>query len=158
VSPKHRDVLSSAVRAKLQQARVARLATLNAKRAPHIVPICFAYDGNVFYTAIDQKPKRVRPERLTRLQNILAVPQVALLIDNYQEDWTKLYYIMIRGKAKLVPVHRRRERARAICKLREKYPQYSESMLPDDAPIIRIAPDRITFWSSVQGRSLESSR
>ena len=141
--------ISDAVQAKLEQARVARLATLHAKRGPHIVPVCFTYDGKVFYTAIDQKPKRVAPERLARLQNIRAEPQVALLIDKYDEDWTQLWYILIRGKAKLLPMRGHEERAWALRKLRAKYPQYAGRMLPDDAPIIRITPERTTSWGKI---------
>jgi PPOX class probable F420-dependent enzyme len=141
--------ISDAVQAKLEQARVARLATLHAKRGPHIVPVCFTYDGKVFYTAIDQKPKRVAPERLARLQNIRAEPQVALLIDKYDEDWTQLWYILIRGNAKLIPKSAHEERAWAIGKLRAKYPQYVERMLADDAPIIRITPERTTSWGKI---------
>jgi PPOX class probable F420-dependent enzyme len=133
----------------MEEARVARLATLDARLGPHIVPVCFAYDGKVFYTAIDQKPKRVTPERLARLRNILAMPQVALLIDQYDEDWTQLWYILIRGKAKLIPMRGRKERAWALRKLRAKYRQYSGTMLPDNAPIIQITPDRATFWGKI---------
>ena len=95
--------ISDAVRVKLEASRVTRLATLDAKRGPHIVPVCFAYDGKVFYTAIDQKPKRVAPERLARVRNIKAEPRVALLINEYAENWTQLWYILVRGKAKLIP-------------------------------------------------------
>lgn len=144
-----RHKIPGELRAKLEKARVARLATLEVRLGPHIVPVCFAYDGKVFYTAIDQKPKRVTPERLTRLRNILATPQVALLFDKYDEDWTQLWYILIRGKAQLIPMSGQKERARAIRKLRAKYPQYSKTMLPDDAPIIRITPERITFWGKL---------
>jgi PPOX class probable F420-dependent enzyme len=136
----------------LKQARIARLATLDAKSRPHIVPVCFAYDGKAFYTAVDRKPKRVPGERLARLQNIRAVPRVALLIDEYGEDWTQLWYILIRGKAKLIPDSAHEERAWAIRKLRAKYPQYAQGMLPDDAPIIRIIPERTTSWGKIQRR------
>jgi PPOX class probable F420-dependent enzyme len=145
----NRQKLPRTIRAKIEDARVARLATVDARHRPHVVPVCFAYDGKVFYTALDQKPKRVAPERLTRLRNILAAPQVALLIDKYDEDWTQLWYIFIRGKAKLLPTHKHRERAWALRKLRAKYPQYTEAMLPNDAPIIRITPDRTAFWGKV---------
>ena len=91
------------IRKKLKQARVARLATLDTKGGPHIVPVCFVYDGKAFYTAIDRKPKRVSPERLVRLQNIRAVSRVALLIDEYDEDWARLWYVLIRGSAELIP-------------------------------------------------------
>jgi PPOX class probable F420-dependent enzyme len=142
--------ISSAVQKMLKNARVARLATLDAQNRPHIVPICFAYDGKLFYTAVDQKPKRVTPERLVRLRNIRAAPRIALLIDEYDEDWTKLWYILISGKAKLIPKSAHTERGWAIRKLRAKYPQYSRGMLADDAPVIRITPERTTFWLSTQ--------
>jgi PPOX class probable F420-dependent enzyme len=145
----NRQKIPRTIRAKLEGARVARLATVDARHRPHVVPVCFAYNGKVFYTAIDQKPKRVAPERLTRLRNIAAVPQVALLMDQYDEDWTQLWYILIRAKAKLLPTHKHRERAWALRKLRAKYPQYTETMLPDDAPIIRITPERTTFWGKI---------
>ena len=92
-----RQKISRGIRKMLKDARVARLATLDAKSRPHIVPVCFAYDGKAFYSAVDQKPKRVSPERLVRLQNIRAVSRVALLIDEYNEDWTQLWYVLIRG-------------------------------------------------------------
>jgi PPOX class probable F420-dependent enzyme len=144
-----RPKISDVVQARLEEARVARLATLDAKRGPHIVPVCFTYDGKVFYTAIDQKPKRVAPERLARLRNIRAVPQVALLIDTYDEDWTQLWYILVRGNAKLIPKSAHKERAWAIRKLRAKYPQYAGTMLADDAPVIRITPQRTTSWGKI---------
>jgi PPOX class probable F420-dependent enzyme len=147
--PRKRDKISDAVRPKLDEARVARLATLDTKRGPHIVPVCFAYDGKFFYTAIDQKPKRVAAERLARLRNIRAAPQVALLIDKYDEDWTRLWYVLIRGNARLIPTSAFKERASAIRRLRSKYPQYIGSMLADDAPIIRITPERITSWGKI---------
>ncbi len=122
---------------------------MDAKSRPHIVPVCFVYDGKFFYSAIDRKPKRVPGERLARLQNIRAAPRVALLIDQYEEDWTQLWYILIRGKAKLIPQSAREERARAIRKLRAKYPQYAQGMLSDDALIIRITPERTTSWGKI---------
>jgi PPOX class probable F420-dependent enzyme len=134
----------------LNEARVARLATLDAKARPHIVPVCFVYDGKFFYTAIDHKPKRVAPARLARLRNIREAPRVALLIDEYDEDWTQLWYILIRGKAKLIPKSAHKEHARAIRKLRAKYPQYAQGMLADDAPVIRITPKQITSWGKIE--------
>jgi PPOX class probable F420-dependent enzyme len=141
--------MSGAVKKILKNARVARLATLDDKNQPHIVPICFVYDGKLLYTAVDRKPKRVSRERLVRLQNIQAVPRIALLIDEYDDDWTKLWYVLIRAKAKLLPKSAHKEHASAIRKLRAKYPQYAQGMLADDAPIIRITPERTTFWGKV---------
>jgi len=114
-----------------------------------MVPICFTYDGKVFYTAVDQKPKRVSPDRLVRVQNIRTMPHVALLVVDYAEDWTQLWYVLIRGKATLIPRSADKERARAIRKLRAKYPQYARGMLLDDAPIIRISPERIASWGKI---------
>jgi coenzyme F420-0:L-glutamate ligase/coenzyme F420-1:gamma-L-glutamate ligase len=101
--------------------RVARLATLDAERRPHAVPICFTFDGSVFYSAIDRKPKRVPPRRLARLKNIKETPQVALLVDQYDEDWTRLWYVLVRGEADLVSAAAEHEGA--IQRLRAKYPQ-----------------------------------
>jgi PPOX class probable F420-dependent enzyme len=145
-----RQTISGRVQKVLKEARVARLATLDGTNRPHVVPVCFAYDGKLFYTAIDQKPKRVPRQRLARLQNIRAVPRVALLIDEYDEDWTQLWYILVRGKAKLIPDSAQKERAWAIRKLRAKYSQYTRRMLADDAPIIRITPERTTAWGKIE--------
>ena len=120
------------------------MATLDANREPHMVPICFSYDGSVFYTAIDRKPKRVAPTQLARMKNIRKNPQVALLIDEYDEDWSRLWYVLVRGEAELVSAPA--ERKRALKQLRAKYPQYDSGMLADDAPILRISPQRITSW------------
>ncbi len=140
-------LIPKGIRAKLETARVARLATLHATRRPHLIPICFAYDGSVFYSAIDCKPKRVAPSRLARLKNVEKNPQVALLVDHYDEDWARLWYVLVRGKARLVssPV----ERKRAIQLLRVKYPQYIPAMLQDDAPVLRITPRRVTAWGDI---------
>jgi PPOX class probable F420-dependent enzyme len=135
------------IRAKLRTARVARLATLDAERRPHMVPICFAFDGSVFYSAIDHKPKRVTPSRLLRMKNIQETPQVALLVDQYDEDWTSLWYVLVRGEAELVAAHA--EQKQAIRRLRAKYAQYDAEMLTDDAPVLRITPVRITAWGKI---------
>lgn len=147
--PRKPQPISDAIQSKLQQARIARLATVDAEAGPHAVPVCFACDGAVFYSAVDRKPKRVAPQRLSRLRNIRATPQVALLVDFYDEDWTQLWYILVRGKAKLLPKSAQKERAAAIRRLREKYPQYTTGLLPDDAPIIRITPERINSWGKI---------
>ena len=141
------QLISSGIRAKLETVRVARLATLDAKGGPHLIPICFACNGTVFYSAIDRKLKRVAPNRLARLKNIKKTPQVALLVDHYDEDWARLWYVLVRGEAELVsgPV----ERKRALQLLRAKYPQYGPDMLKDDAPVLRISPQRVTAWGDI---------
>ena len=144
---KKRPLISPGIRAKLETARVARLATLGAEKRPHLVPICFACDGTVFYSAIDRKPKRVAPKQLARLKNIKETPQVALLVDEYDEDWSRLWYVLVRGEAELVSTAA--ERKRAIRRLRAKYPQYDSAMLADDAPVLRITPVTITAWGKI---------
>lgn len=140
--------ISAEIENKFQATRVARLATVGAGHAPHAIPVCFCFDGSVFYSAIDRKPKRVSPDRLTRLKNIAQTSQVALLLDYYDEDWTRLWYVLVRGKAELVCAEA--ERLQAIARLRAKYPQYTAGMLSDDAPILRITPERITSWGNLQ--------
>ena len=138
--------ISAAVQKLRKEARVARLATVDAKGRPHIVPVCFAYDGKLFYTAVDQKPKRVPPERLARLQNIRAVPSVALLIDEYDDDWTRLWYILIRGKARLIAQSAHEEHAWAIRKLKSEIP----SVCPACSRMTRRSSaslrERISVW------------
>ena len=112
-----------------------------------MVPICFVWDGSFFYSAIDHKPKRVAPTRLARLKNIKKTPHVALLIDQYDEDWTCLWYVLVRGEAELVTSPP--ERKRAIQRLRAKYPQYDARMLDDDAPVLRINPVRVVAWGKI---------
>jgi PPOX class probable F420-dependent enzyme len=146
--PRRLQPIPDAIQAKLVEARVARLATFGAAYSPHIVPVCFTYDGKVFYSAVDLKPKRVAPKKLARLQHIRARPQVALLIDQYDEDWSRLWYILVRGRANLIPNSAHKERAKALRQLKAKYPQYTVGMLPDDAPLIRITPERIVSWGA----------
>lgn len=138
------------VQARLREARVARLATVDADGRPHLVPVCFAYDGRAFYTALDLKPKRTAPARLARLRHIQARPHVALLIDDYQEDWKRLWYILVRGTAVVVPVSDRAKRTAARRLLKGKYAPYAAGLLPEDAPLIEIVPRKILSWASAE--------
>lgn len=135
------------IRARLDAARIARLATVDSQRKPHVIPICFVWDGSVFYSAVDHKPKRVAPDRLVRLKNIRETPHVALLVDQYDEDWTRLWYVLVRGKAELVSGAA--EQKLAIQLLRAKYPQYDASMLDDDSPVLRITPVSVIAWGKI---------
>jgi PPOX class probable F420-dependent enzyme len=117
---------------------VARLATVDPDGRPHVVPICFVLDGGTLYTAIDEKPKRTR--RLRRLENIEANPQVEVLIDHYEEDWSKLWWLRLRGRARIV------EDRRAVELLVAKYPQYRER--PPAGPVIAVAIEERSEWTS----------
>ena len=139
--------LSPEIRARLDAARVARVATVDADGKPHLIPICFVWDGTLFYSAIDHKPKRVAPTKLTRVKNIQHTPYMALLVDQYDENWAHLWYVLVHGEAELVAAPD--ERKRAIERLRVKYPQYDASMLTDDSPVLRITPLRVVSWGKI---------
>ena len=137
-----------AIQARLKQARVARLATEGEEGRPHMVPICYAYNGRCFYTALDRKPKQVPPERLARVRHIQRNPNVALLIDEYGEDWGKLWYILVRGTAEILSKGKQHDEALRL--LKEKYPQYaSGTLLSRQALVIQIVPTQIIGWGSV---------
>lgn len=78
------------MRERVAAARVGRLATLDAEGRPHLVPICFVLERETLYSAIDEKPKRSK--RLKRLENIRRHPEVTVLVDHYEEDWTRLWW------------------------------------------------------------------
>ncbi|TMI82743.1 MAG: TIGR03668 family PPOX class F420-dependent oxidoreductase [Bacillati bacterium ANGP1] len=131
--------------AMLREARVARLATADAGGQPHVVPVCFAVDGETIYTPLDEKPKRVAPRRLRRVRNIEANPRIALVVDHYEEDWRRLRFALVTGTARIIedgPAH-----ARAIALLREKYPQY-RAMRLEDRPVLVISPHKVVTWAA----------
>jgi len=130
----------------IRSARLAHLATADAKHQPHVVPICFVFDGKGFYSAIDEKPKRTVAAKLKRLSNIRENPRVSLVIDRYHENWAKLAYILIFGHARILL--RGEKHRHAVHLLRKKYPQY-RSMAIDRLPIIAITPDRVLCWGNL---------
>ena len=138
--------LTRNVAAFLRSARIAHLATADANGQPHVIPICFAFDGKDFYSPIDEKPKRSAPARLKRLRNVRENPSVALVIDHYEEDWKHLAYVLVFGKARVLAsgkAHRR-----AVQLLRQKYPQY-RAMALESLPTIVIRPKRFVQWGDL---------
>ena len=129
--------------------RAGRLATADASGQPHVVPVCYAYDGVSFYIPLDTKPKRVEPQRLKRIRNILENPRVALVIDRYSDDWSALAYLLVRGPATLLPPGDE-EQEHAIALLRGRYPQY-RAMPIQEQPVIAIRPASVVAWGAVQG-------
>src|SRR5262245_307919 len=127
------------------EARVARLATVDAAGSPHVVPVCYATNGRAYYSPLDAKPKKSPVTRLKRVRNIQANPRVALLIDHYEEDWTRLRFVMVQGRAELLDRGTEWETARTL--LETKYPQYRRLPLPPDGPVIKIVPDHVVRWS-----------
>jgi PPOX class probable F420-dependent enzyme len=127
-------------------ARVGRLATASASGAPHVVPVCFAVEDHRVYSVVDAKPKR-NPKGLKRLRNVAENASVALLVDHYEDDWSKLVWVMLRGAAALVAGER--EHAQALALLRARYPQYREMRLTfSDNPMLRIDIASVTAWRS----------
>ncbi len=127
--------------------RVGRLATADEAGQPHVVPVCYAWDGTSFFVALDAKPKRVAPQRLKRIRNILVNPQVALVIDHYSDDWSELGYVLVRGTATLLPPNTP-EHQSAVKLLRERYPQY-RAMPIDEQPAILIRPSSVVSWGDL---------
>jgi PPOX class probable F420-dependent enzyme len=127
------------MRRRVREARVARLATVRPDGLPHIVPCCFAIDGDVAYSVVDEKPKSTLA--LRRLDNVRRTPAVALLIDHYTEDWTALWWIRLDGTAFVVESEEEREHA--LEQLREKYEQYVRE--PPPGPVIAI---NVGLWRS----------
>jgi PPOX class probable F420-dependent enzyme len=101
-------------------ARVARLATVDERGRPHLVPVVFALDGDTLFTVVDEKPKRTT--ELKRLANVRANPRVSLLADHYEEDWSKLWWVRADGTARVLPPDEP-EAKRAIDLLTARYPQ-----------------------------------
>ncbi len=128
------------MRRRVTEARVACLGTVGADGRPHLVPVTFTLVGDVVYSAIDHKPKRT--QHLKRLENIEAHPEVALLVDAYDDDWSRLWWCRLDGHARVV----NDGSAAAVRVLSEKYPQYRDE--PPTGPVIAIEIDAWTGWTS----------
>ena len=133
------------LRQRVGAARAARLATVDPDGRPHLVPVCFVLLGDVVYHAVDEKPKRHR--RLRRLENIQATGRACLLIDEYDEDWSKLWWVRLDGHGRLVDDPAEAAAARAA--LAAKYPQYVER--PPGGPVVAVAVTRWSAWSAAEG-------
>ena len=114
------------------QERVARLATLDPDGRAHVVPIVFAVEGETLYTAVDGKPKRSRT--LRRIENARVRPEVTVLVDHYEDDWTRLWWVRLRGRARVLDGGD--EATRALAALSAKYEQYRET--PPGLPVLAV--------------------
>ena len=129
----------------LANRRVGHLATADARATPHLVPVCFVVSDGAVYITIDQKPKGdVRA--LQRLRNILENPRAAFVADRWDEDWTRLGWVMLRGPAEILADGAEHDRAQAL--LRSRYPQY-RAMELDNLPVIAIRIERVTSWGDL---------
>ena len=128
----------------LEQRRVAHLATADRAGEPHLVPVCFALTGATLYITIDEKPKR--RGGLKRLLNIAENPSVAVTADHYDEDWTKLGWVMLRGRAEILASGAEHDEAQE--KLRARYPQL-RAMAIAELPVIALRIALVTSWGSL---------
>jgi PPOX class probable F420-dependent enzyme len=127
---------------RLTAARVARLATTDPDGRPHLVPIVFALEGDTLYTAVDRKPKR--STTLRRIENARARPDVTILVDHYEDEWDRLWWVRLRGRARVLDEGEEFERALAL--LREKYPQYRAE--PPDGPVLAVDVVEVREWNA----------
>lgn len=121
---------------------MARLATTDPDGRPHLVPIVFALDGDTLFSAVDWKPKR--SQVLRRIENARARPDVTILVDHYEDDWSRLWWIRVRGRARVLDDGPERERALAL--LAEKYEQYRER--PPAGPVLAVDVDDVYAWTA----------
>ncbi len=127
---------------RLTETRSATLGTVDRAGRPHLVPIVFAYRDGLLYTAVDRKPKSTR--HLKRLRNIEANPGVSVLLDRYDDDWTRLWWIRIDGEARVIdsgPAF-----SEGIALLTRKYQTYVAQ--PPPGPVIEVRVETIRAWST----------
>jgi PPOX class probable F420-dependent enzyme len=140
------------MRSHVAKARVGRLATVTPSGLPHVVPLCFTLQGDEIFSVVDFKPKSTI--ELARLENIEANPDVALLVDHYDdEQWDRLWWVRADGRARVIDSGV--EHTTAIQLLRAKYPQYSERR--PTGPVIALAVRRWTGWSASNATTRASS-
>jgi len=129
----------------LREGRVARLGTADRTGQPLVVPVCYVFDGRSCFSAIDAKPKRIPAGGLRRVRNIAENSRVSLLVDRYDEEWTRLAWVIVQGRADVLADGP--ERVGAIELLRDKYTQYRVMGLDRaTATVIRISPERAMSW------------
>ena len=141
----------------VRNARVGHLATVDARNRPAVVPVCFAVlDGDepAIVSVLDEKPKRVGDRQLARVRNILHQPEVMLVVDRYDEDWSRLAFVQLRGTAALLEPGVN-EHAGAIAALRRTYPQY-RAMAIERRAVIVIRDLRASSWRG-DGESFRAS-
>jgi PPOX class probable F420-dependent enzyme len=123
------------------EGRVARIGTVDPDGRPHLVPFCYALDNDALYSEVDEKPKSTR--RLRRLENIRRDPRVTILVDHYEEDWPRAWWVRLRGPARVVEGEEELARARQL--LIEKYPQYRED--PPTGDVFAVDIEEWLGWS-----------
>jgi len=132
--------------------RVARLATADAGGQPHVIPICFVTLGDSVYLTIDEKPKRRSAAPLKRIANMRENPRVALVVDHYEDDWSRLGWVMIQGRAELLDSGEEHDRAQAS--LRARYRQLVHMRI-EALPVVAIRIEHATSWGNLNTAAKE---
>jgi PPOX class probable F420-dependent enzyme len=145
-------MFSNAERRFLAHQRIAHLATADRRAVPHVVPVCFAIFKRTLYITIDDKPKRVSGMALKRLRNIAENPVAAVIVDRYDEDWTQLGWVMLRGRAEILGEGTEHRDAQAL--LRCRYPQLATMQIAG-YPVIAVRIERVTSWGSLSVAAAE---
>jgi len=138
--------LNQKIKALIKGAKVARLATVDQKSNPYVVPVVFVFHENSFFIPLDEKVKTVNARKLKRVKNIEKNPNVTLLIDKYQNDWKKLFFLMIHGKATVIDSKNSKLMDKIHKLLISKYPQYKKIGIGNSC--IAINPTKVTFWNN----------
>ena len=138
-------MLGEAPRRFIDAGRVGHLATADAGGAPHLVPVCYAVEAESLYITIDEKPKR-RDRPLKRMRNIVENPQVAFTVDRWDEDWRRLAWVMLRGRAEILESGPEHDHAQAL--LVGRYPQYRTMHLAE-LPVIALRITRVASWGDL---------
>jgi PPOX class probable F420-dependent enzyme len=139
-------MLSARERRFIDTQRVGHLATADSRAVPHVVPVCFGLADGVVYIAIDEKPKHDHGRPLKRLRNIADNPRVSMVFDRYDEDWRRLAWVMLHGRAEILTSGVDHDRAQSL--LRSRYPQL-EAMRIEQLPVIAIDIERATSWGDL---------
>lgn len=139
-------MLSERARQFMDACRVAHLATADRGGVSHVVPVCFGLTGDTLYITIDEKPKRASDRPLKRVRNILDNPQAAIVFDRYDEDWSRLGWVMVRGPAEILTGGDEHGRAQAL--LRARYAPL-RAMRIEALPVIAIRIDKVTTWGDL---------
>ena len=139
-------MLSDGERRFLAHRRIAHLATADARAVPHVVPICYAISQDTLYITIDQKPKRPPTAALKRLRNIAENPAVAVVVDRYDEDWSRLGWVMLHGRAEILTEGTEHDEAQQL--LRFRYPQL-EAMSIAEQPVIAVRIQGARSWGNL---------
>jgi len=139
-------MLSARERHFVDTRRIGHLAPADSRAVPHVVPVCFSLSDGTLYITIDQKPKRDRGGPLKRLRNITDNPRAAVVFDRYDEDWQRLAWVMLHGRAEILTAGIEHDRAQSL--LRSRYRQL-DAMQIEQLPVIAIHIERVASWGDL---------